>query len=133
MNDLIERDRAMKVAMWFGTSEQKYNHSFIKKRVMEIPSARLNNRGICGVCARQEVCDKNNRNLDMLECNIFELDKHYKISRPQGKWISNHDGSWNCSECGLRVFIYAKGNYCPNCGCDMRGERSGTDKDKFEQ
>ena len=40
MNDLIERDRAMKVAMWFGTSEQKYNHSFIKKRVMEIPSAR---------------------------------------------------------------------------------------------
>lgn len=40
MNDLIERDRAMKVAMWFGTSEQKYNHSFIKKRVMEIPSIR---------------------------------------------------------------------------------------------
>lgn len=33
-----------------------------------------------------------------------------------GKWISNHDGSWNCSECGLRVLIYAKGNYCPNCG-----------------
>ena len=41
MNDLIERDRAMKVAMWFGTSEQKYNHSFIKKRVMEIPSADI--------------------------------------------------------------------------------------------
>ena len=40
MNDLIERDKAMKVAMWFGTSEQKYNHSFIKKRVMEIPSVR---------------------------------------------------------------------------------------------
>ena len=40
MNNLIERDRAMKVAMWFGRSEQKYHHSFIKKRVMEIPSAR---------------------------------------------------------------------------------------------
>ena len=41
--------------------------------------------------------------------------------RPQGEWVSNHDGSWNCSECGLRVFIYAKGNYCPNCGARMKG------------
>ena len=39
--------------------------------------------------------------------------------RPTGKWVSNHDGTWNCSECGLRVFIYAKGNYCPNCGAKM--------------
>ena len=37
----------------------------------------------------------------------------------QGEWISNHDGSWNCSECGLRVFVYAKGNFCPNCGAKM--------------
>lgn len=36
-----------------------------------------------------------------------------------GEWVSNHDGSWNCSECGLRVFVYAKGNYCPNCGTKM--------------
>ena len=39
----------------------------------------------------------------------------------QAEWISNHDGSWNCSECGLRVFIYAKGNYFPNCGSRMIG------------
>ena len=39
-----------------------------------------------------------------------------------GRWVSNHDGYWICSECGLRVLIYAKGNYCPNCGADMRGE-----------
>lgn len=37
------------------------------------------------------------------------------------EWISNRDGSWNCSECGLRVFVYAKGNYCPNCGAKMKG------------
>ena len=42
------------------------------------------------------------------------------LNRPTGEWVSNHDGSWNCSECGLRVFIYAKGNYCPNCGAKMR-------------
>lgn len=39
--------------------------------------------------------------------------------RPTGEWVSNHDGTWNCSECGLRVFVYAKGNYCPNCGAKM--------------
>ena len=44
--------------------------------------------------------------------------------RKRGEWVSNHDGSWNCSECGLRVLIYAKGNFCPNCGADMR-EREG--------
>ena len=44
------------------------------------------------------------------------------IDLKYGEWISNHDGSWNCSECGLRVFIYAKGNFCPNCGADMRGK-----------
>lgn len=35
------------------------------------------------------------------------------------EWISNHDGSWNCSECGLRVLICAKGHFCPNCGARM--------------
>ena len=123
MNDLIDRDKAMKVAMWFGTSEQKYSHSFIKKRVMEIPSARLNNRGICGVCARQEVCGENNRNLDMLECNMFELDKHYKISRPKGKWIEariGHYPGYECSLCHYGVQPWNNTNYCPSCGADMR-------------
>lgn len=41
------------------------------------------------------------------------------LSERTGEWISNHDGSWNCSECGLRVFVYAKGNFCPNCGTRM--------------
>ena len=45
-----------------------------------------------------------------------------------GEWVSNNDGSWNCSECGLRVFIYAKGNYCPNCGAKMKGASHETNK-----
>ena len=59
----------------------------------------------------------------------FALDKAIEAlstDRPQGYWISNHDGSWNCSECGLRVLIYAKGNYCHNCGADMGGEKDET-------
>lgn len=54
--------------------------------------------------------------------NASEIANKLSADRPHGEWISNHDDSWNCSECGLRVFIYAKGNYCPNCGCDMRGD-----------
>lgn len=56
-----------------------------------------------------------------LDCKGI-INKLPSADRPSGEWISNNDGSWNCSECGLRVFIYAKGNYCPNCGADMRGE-----------
>ncbi len=41
--------------------------------------------------------------------------------RPTGKWIPNHHGFWYCSECGLRVLVYAKGNYYPNCGAKMGG------------
>lgn len=45
--------------------------------------------------------------------------------RPTGEWVSNHDGSWNCSKCGLRVFVYAKGNFCPNCGARMKSYKGG--------
>ena len=38
----------------------------------------------------------------------------------RGEWISLHNGKWKCSECGIEVLIYAKGNFCPNCGADMR-------------
>ena len=58
---------------------------------------------------------------------LVELELVPSADRPQGEWVSNHDGSWDCSECGLRVLIYAKGNFCPNCGADMRGEKDETD------
>lgn len=50
-----------------------------------------------------------------------KIDLIPSADRPTGRWISNHDGSWNCSECGLRVLVYAKGNFCPNCGAKMEG------------
>lgn len=54
-------------------------------------------------------------------CTLLDEIESIPSAEPKtGEWIPNHDGSWNCSECGLRVFVYAKGNYCPNCGADMR-------------
>ena len=46
------------------------------------------------------------------------------VGPKRGEWVSNHNGYWDCSECGLRVLIYAKGNFCPNCGADMRERES---------
>ncbi len=43
------------------------------------------------------------------------------LSERTGEWIPNHTGYWKCSKCGLRVLVYAKGNYCPNCGARMEG------------
>ena len=51
----------------------------------------------------------------------FERLVDIEVIEPKcGEWVSNHNGYWDCSECGLRVLIYAKGNFCPNCGAKMK-------------
>lgn len=52
------------------------------------------------------------------------INKAPTIEPKRGEWISKHNGYWTCSECGLSFLFYAKGNFCPNCGADMR-EREG--------
>lgn len=63
-DNLIKRSDAMRVALWFGTSELKYSRQFVKRRVMEIPIAepkcgewiytmnplRLNDEWECNKC-----------------------------------------------------------------------------------
>lgn len=58
---------------------------------------------------------------DEEDVEAFRMAIEALSDRPTGEWISNNDGSWNCSECGLRVFVYAKGNFCPNRGARMKG------------
>ena len=42
--------------------------------------------------------------------------------RPKGEWIEINikDYKAKCSNC--RTWSVVMGNYCPNCGADMRGE-----------
>ena len=56
--------------------------------------------------------------------------------RPQGEWIKHEHGFWTfvndrgerdgwlpdyeCNLCGSRAWRYAT-NFCPNCGCRMKG------------
>ena len=72
-------------------------------------------------CTTNFVAEQLERLKDMTDEERLKLLQKMFLSIEQktGEWISNHDGSWNCSECGLRVFVYAKGNYCPNCGARM--------------
>ena len=46
--------------------------------------------------------------------------------RPKGRWIkTGSDHYVECSECKSPMYIhsiaYSFGNFCPNCGADMRG------------
>jgi len=47
--------------------------------------------------------------------------------RPQGEWkrrlVDNgFNADWVCSECGYRVKTdFVSFNFCPNCGCRMKG------------
>lgn len=91
-----------------------------------------------------------NRNKDMVSgANSDEHQAWYKAEdvykalkevpsadRPQGEWIYTDDdvfaGEYTCSNCNKRAEVDLYGqwilsNYCPNCGCRMKGASNGED------
>ena len=49
-----------------------------------------------------------------------------KADRPQGKWIDDDFvGQYRCSECDY--YAIDEYDYCPNCGCRMKGASNGED------
>lgn len=64
------------------------------------------------------------RRLERNEITLGEFERlvDIEVIEPKrGEWISLHNGKWKCSECEIEVLIYAKGNFCPNCGARMKG------------
>jgi rubrerythrin len=89
-DDLVKRSDAMQVALWFSTSELKYSRQFVKRRVMEIPTAEPK-RG------------------EWIFKTVFPNDKS---EFPMGYLV--------CSVCGSHHSNSTPCNYCDNCGADMR-------------
>lgn len=44
------------------------------------------------------------------------------VERKKGKWIQFVPGLYECSECGR--FSPTQENFCPNCGANMREEKT---------
>lgn len=60
------------------------------------------------------------------------LISHGVTVRERGRWIEVDDGvligqgkHHECSRCGTWTTPWRMSNYCPYCGCDMRGEEDG--------
>ncbi len=81
-----------------------------------------------------ETIEKYLENSFVMDADIVLSDICYKLSElpsaeRKGKWIErDEDCTWECSACG-EPWTLIDGtpkqngmNYCPNCGCDMRGE-----------
>lgn len=83
--------------------------------------------------------DNPNSNIKVLVTFAEKVNRMPTIEeRKKGKWISDMDDepvvikdgspdkSCHCSECGEWLVASdeydVKGNFCPNCGADMRGE-----------
>lgn len=41
--------------------------------------------------------------------------------RPKGQWENEDIDYYRCTNCG--IYEVDRGNFCPNCGADMRGEQ----------
>ena len=56
--------------------------------------------------------------------NVIDELPSAEPERKKGKWIKNNLVGWLCSNCGEYIVLNIKmhGNFCPNCGADMRGE-----------
>ena len=66
----------------------------------------------------------------MQELESAQVEKAYelgKADRPTGHWIEHDDGTvlCECSECHEKYLLYEEHvlgrNFCPNCGCAMKG------------
>ena len=74
---------------------------------------------------REECCSKCTE-----ICDTCHVDKAIERIKAECKMATTHKGKWThidirnykamCSEC--HVWSPVMGNYCPNCGADMRGE-----------
>lgn len=60
---------------------------------------------------------------------IEMLSEKVRADRPQGEWVKvKNDGVWSyaeayaeCDQCHKVIFNGWKMNFCPNCGCRMKG------------
>ena len=68
-----------------------------------------------GTGTQQEVCKFLVNYMEILEKQMQE--------QKTGHWIDHQDGRWiyaKCSEC--ETVHDTQTNFCPNCGCAMKGE-----------
>ena len=128
MDDLISRRKAID-ATWF---EPSYTDPLnvlteVRDRIEALPSAQSE------ITEEQvkEYCEK--RCLVVLSADFFHHLQSAQSEREAGKWVDGwslrFDGTkhWfrECSECGYERDDdnpEKDTNYCPNCGCAMKGE-----------
>lgn len=142
MSDLIERGKAMDVLDYFQSLKEDCvsNAYAVSRQWMDaIPSAEPS-----WADALAELHERFNaleKEIRKASAEMSAIIREY-VDRPKGEWIDMGDFE-QCSVCKgthLKEFqtyygkaTWIKTDFCPSCGADMRGERSGTDKDKFEQ
>lgn len=58
------------------------------------------------------------------EMPIYIKDAMLEALRPRGEWIKDNDtGLIGCSCCHI-VWLRGNTKFCPNCGADMRGDKT---------
>lgn len=118
MSDLIDRQAAIDALEKSGYCYDQFLG--VESVLNALPSARS-----CETCRyshlmwSEEPCDS---------CTCGGESNHWKPKEPErkkGEWIKMPYHVTECSECGFSLEDWIQGafyNFCPNCGCPMKGE-----------
>ena len=107
MNDLISRQQALK-EMWKALYEyeDKTEKQFQESKDLDVRDWIMNDR----------LWVQNGHNLCV---NVLVNLPSAQTGRKKGKWLVDEDGNMECPFCGNTCGF---GNYCNECGADLRGE-----------
>ena len=91
----------------------------------------IEREAVCSDCNNQKIC------VDKSKCPVGRAPAADVVERKRGEWWIEDDGFgcelMTCSVCKASFYdgdndtVDSPHNFCPNCGCDMRGEGDATD------
>lgn len=131
MDEYIKRDDAIHAICFYCRAEEgehcdKRDECYVLPRLVNIPSA--------DVVPRKDY-ESMERTVDKLNKSLFFLST---IKRNRAKWIYNDMSRRICSNCGNPIAFklidgnWYEGDFCPNCGADMREESEDIPMEYFE-
>ena len=123
--DLISRSALKEVIETYRPIPITSDYSQGKNNMVDYCIAEIDNAPTVAV---DEEIERQREEFYQSSKKLFDTARMLGVAKPKGEWIKDEEGKTVCSNCGFESlysedgFLYSLGNFCPNCGADMRGD-----------